>query len=106
MIEAGKLFAKVIVQTPSDVQSDSGEVTLTWATFDTVWANIVPLNPKEMELGKNFSNTVTHRFTIRYRNDLTNKMRVLYGTRIFYINGIIDPLESKEDTVLYLTEVV
>ena len=52
MIEAGKLNAKVVIQSPTDTQSQSGEVTLGWTNLDTVWANIAPLSAREINIAK------------------------------------------------------
>ena len=37
-----------------------------------------------------------HRITIRYRTDITPKMRVVWGSRIMNIREVINPDEHKK----------
>ena len=104
MIEAGKLNKKLILQQPTDNQSDSGEVSLNWVDVGPVWANIAPIGARELELAKGFAGTVSHKITIRYRT-VTNSMRLSLGSRYFYINGAVDPTGLSEDLIIYSTEV-
>lgn len=71
-----------------------GSEVVTWSTLATVWANVVDqVNPKKGgdEVTGGDMRTVQSRtiVTIRWRNDITNDMRVQWPdrSRVFQITG-------------------
>ena len=40
--------------------------------------------------------SVSHRFTMRYRNDITAKNRLKFGTRVFNIRAVINVKERNK----------
>lgn len=59
-----------------------------WATLATVYAAVVALDTTE---AKALPLSPTHRVEIRYRTDVTAKMRVLNGSQYLYIEAVLDP---------------
>ena len=89
----GRLDRKITIQTPtSAISATTGERTSTWATLDVVWATIA--YPKETMssdegLEQNRTTTTTPvEFTIRWRDDVNEKMRVYYLSQYFEIRRI------------------
>ncbi len=67
----------------------TNEQIVTWTDLGTCWAEKI-VNPKSME-GFEGDQQVAKKnyfFRIRYREDLTEQMRVVRGTEINYIKGI------------------
>src|ERR1035437_10508099 len=95
-IEAGKLRHQIELQSATNSQSASGEVTQAWTTYATVWAELAPLAGREWYRGKSFGETVSHKIVIRYRADVNTKHRALFGSRVYLFNGVITPDEIPE----------
>lgn len=90
MIIAG-LDRRIIIQSPTETRAANGEVLESWATLATVWAGVK--YPKSMgsdegiEQGR-FTATTPVEFTIRFRSDVTTKMRISYQGGYFQIARI------------------
>jgi SPP1 family predicted phage head-tail adaptor len=107
ILPAGKLDKRVSLQTATNAQDASGNFSQTWSTTATIWAAIEPLNAREIEQAKTFSDAVSHKVTIRHRSTPpTAKQRILYGSRVLLINGVVNTQEAGVETVLYCTEFV
>jgi SPP1 family predicted phage head-tail adaptor len=71
------------------------ETKLTWVDFvANLPAAIAPLKGREYFQAKETHAENTIKIRIRYRAGITSDMRVLYGTRILYIQG--DPIDPDE----------
>lgn len=77
----------------TDTQSTSGEVTSTFQEFATVQAAIRPMSGREREKAQHLHAEVTHKISMRFLENVTPKMRILFGTRVF---DIIDTLNIDE----------
>ncbi len=105
-MEAGALRHKVIIQQPTETTNSLGEITPSWTTFATVWAEILPLSGKEYWSSKQVNSEVTGKIRIRYKSGITPKMRVKYGTRIFNIEAVMNYLERNIESILLVSEVL
>ena len=90
------MFRKSVKFQTRDLSVDSygGQVT-TWTDAFTTRAAIEPLSARELFAAQAVQSEVSHRITVRYRSELANPalvgaMRVLYGTRVFNIQGAIN----------------
>ena len=102
----GELRQRITLQGPSAKQADGqGGGALVWPNVATVWAQIEPLGAHERYRHQQQQAEVTHRITIRYRGGVNAKMRVLFGSRVFRILGVITPLEYKSLLMLECLEV-
>jgi len=93
---AGKLRHSIIIQNTTE--------TTVWGTFANVRASITPLNGREYFESKQINSEEVTRFTIRYIKDITTKMRILWGTRIYDIRSIINLTETDKLMVLMVVE--
>lgn len=112
-IQAGKLNKRVIVQVNTPSQDGFGQPIPSWSTHDTIWAAIDPLVGAELVKAQQIAPEATVKITTRYRVDpntnvvdITPANRILWGTRIFEINAVIDPLEKNEELRLLCKEIL
>lgn len=89
---SGELDRRIVIQQYSATKETDGSETYTWSTLATTWAKVEYFNTPTMtsEQYEADRNTATSKvqFTIRYRTDVTKKMRVSYGLQYFDILAI------------------
>lgn len=103
MIEAGKLRHRVVIQKQIEVQDlDNGALNVTWQDIATVWSSIEPLSANEFIAAMAEASKVTTRITIRYRKDITAKMRLYHAAKEQYYN-IEGVLADKDSGLEYIT---
>ena len=105
-IAAGKLNQRVELQSATYTQDDRGEPIADWDTYATVWAEIEPLQPRQAEVARSYADSITHTITIRYTDDFLPTHRILQGTRVFAINGVINVKEADTELTIFATEVI
>lgn len=111
-MQAGKLRHRIIPQKSVSVQDPlTGEVVKNWvnlvqSTADNgIWAEVYPLSAREFTSAQATQNEITTRITIRQRNDITPKCRILYRGKIFNIEGVLpDPDSGLEYLTLPCSE--
>jgi SPP1 family predicted phage head-tail adaptor len=88
MAQIGKLNRRIVIQSFTDAQDDYGQPIRTWATLATLWASIYFKSGNEQFEAdqKTALNEVI--FTIRYRSDITEVMRVSYDSAFYDIRYI------------------
>jgi len=96
MIRAGELRNLVTIQTPT-VTVTNGDPATTWATFSQVWAKVEPLSTGEQQRAAMVEAQLSHRITIRYLSGVLPTMRILWGTRIFYLVGPPRNVEERNE---------
>lgn len=71
---------KVTIQTPVETQNTYGEPEVSWRNVATgVWAGIEPLRGREYFAAKQMNAEVEARISLRWRADVTPKMRLVHG---------------------------
>ena len=100
----GPLNKRVTIQTATESRDSHGDVAQTWATHATVWAAIEPLSGSERIVAQQAEAFTTHRVRIRYLSTVTSDMRVLYGTRYFNIESVLNIDERGEEMHLLCQE--
>lgn len=105
MMRSGNLKRKIIIQTYTKTPNDFGEVIKGWIDFKTAYASITPLSAKEF-FKAGVQAEATHKVEMRYLKDIKPKMRVLYGTRVFDIESVINVREENKTLQLICTEVI
>ena len=104
-MQAGNLRHRVTIQQVTETRDDMGGVTQTWSTFAAnLHAEIAPLSGRELLLARQVNAETTHRIRLRYRAGITPKMRVLFGSRIFAIESVLDTEERGIEVVLLCRE--
>jgi SPP1 family predicted phage head-tail adaptor len=106
MIGAGQLKHRVVIQSFTTTQSQSGQVSRTYNTLATVWAKVTPTTGREYYQSDRINAEVTHQVTIRYRDDVKPDMRIIHRGRTFEIESVIDRREAITLLDLLCKEVV
>ena len=89
MINAGNLTDRIVIEQASETRNAVGEVTLSWATFATVWADVQALSGREAERYGQMVGFTGHKVTIRQLAGVKPAMRILYqGSRTLEISAI------------------
>lgn len=100
-MQAGKLNKRILLQRPVKVQSPTtGAVTDDWADVKKLWASVVDLSARDLVAAQAGQSEVTTRITIRWRDDITDKHRIIYRNRIYNIAGVLEDDKSGKE---YLT---
>ncbi|ALB67154.1 phage head closure protein [Cronobacter dublinensis] len=90
-MQAGKLNKRILLQKPVKTQNPtSGAIESGWVDVVQVWANVTDLSARDFVAAKAGQNEVTTRITIRWRDDVTDKHRILYRGRIYDIQGVLE----------------
>ncbi len=106
-MRAGQLRNYVTIQQPTaSSPNEFGETTDTWTTYARVRAGIIPQNSREFVSAKQVRGEMTHLVEIRSLGGVTSQMRVLFGTRVLNIDGVIDADERNRQMFLACIEEV
>jgi len=100
----GDLRHQVLLQRYALLQDALDEPIETWATISTAWAKISPVTGQEFFAADQLNSSVDHKITVRYIAGLSPKDRVLFGTRIFNIEAILDTDERRRYLTLMASE--
>ena len=85
-MRAGRLRHRVTIQRGTPGQDAYGAEVLTWSDVATVWAEVhTPFTGNEQTQMDERIAMMTHQVTIRHRNDVTAKMRLLWDGRTLEI---------------------
>lgn len=106
MIAAGRLRHRVQLQRQVRGQAtETGAQTVTWEPLADVWAEVAALSARELVAAKAVDSEVTMRVTIRQRDDVTDKCRVIHRGKILNIQGVLpDPVSGLEYLTLPCSE--
>jgi len=103
-MEPGKLRHRVNLQRRTTTQSATGQPTVAWTTYAARWASVRPLQGREFMLAKQVAADVTTEIKLRYLGGVTAEDRVLFGSRIYDINTVINTDERNVELVLMCKE--
>ncbi len=102
----GELRHRVTIQQKSVTQDTYGAAVETWTALAMVWASVEPLQGKEYFSSQQMVAQVDHRIRIRYRAGITPAMRLVWGSRTFDIQAVIEPETRQRELQLMCREVV
>lgn len=103
-MRAGLLNTKVIIEQYSEAIDSVGDVSLTWTTFATVWANILTNSGKEFVQARETHSSLSRVITIRYLAGVTPQMRVNDSSTYYNILAAFDPTKQSVELKLYCDE--
>ena len=90
-MRSGKLRHRVSIETETLTPDGLGGFTSGgWnavSGMSSVPAHIMPLNSKEQLDAMKLESVITNKIRIRYRAGITSKNRIVFGSRIFHIQG-------------------
>jgi SPP1 family predicted phage head-tail adaptor len=86
---AGELRHRITIKRNTPTRSAIGTPVDSWATVGTVWAKIEPADARALNYGLQRKYELSHVVTIRETLAVHEGDRVIWGTRIFTVNGIV-----------------
>lgn len=89
----GEFRHRLTLQAADEIEDGAGGVTRTWQSLGAVWAAIAPLSADDRMIADRRLGQLTHRITLRHRNDITLSHRFVLGARVFTIRAVRDPDE-------------
>lgn len=99
-MEIGRLNSQVKIQRRSDATNELGEHASGWTDVATVWADVVKITGVQaIRTGLEMS-VVRASIRIRYRTDITSKMRVVDGAEIYDIQAVMPNSAARDYTDL------
>jgi SPP1 family predicted phage head-tail adaptor len=104
-MQAGRMRKRVELQHFSENQNDYGEKIRDYTTYATVWAEIKPLQGKELEHAQQISAETDFRIRIRYHSAVASEHRVVYGERVFEITAVKNIEERNKELILMCKEI-
>jgi len=105
-MRAGKIRRRLIIQRAIETQGATGEMSVAWVTFATVWGSVEPLRGREFWAAKEMQAEVSTRIRIRYLAGVTPKMQIVDGAKLYWIEAVIDPEMRHIQMDLMCVEVV
>jgi len=90
MTDPGRLDRLIVIEQSTPTQDAAGQDIESWATLATVWAEVVPVGGSEVFQAKQFGAEAVAKFRIRYRGDVTRKMRVVYDSDNYDIADVAE----------------
>jgi SPP1 family predicted phage head-tail adaptor len=78
------LQQKLITKDPEGIPIEN------WQNISTIWAAVEPLRGREYFQAAAVQSQNMIRFTIRYRKGITSEIRILYDSKLYDIQSIID----------------
>ena len=109
-MRAGTLRERVTIEAFISAQDAYGEPIEAWgslASNPTVWASVGSRASGEPFISGAVQTMaeVSHTVRLRYRDDITPKMRLLWrGDRTLYVENVVDPDGRKADLILMCRE--
>lgn len=91
----GEFRHRLQLEAAEETADDAGGVTRSFVPLGEVWAKIEPVTFGDRVLSDRRLGVLTHRITLRRREDLTLSYRFVLGARVFVIRALRDPDESR-----------
>lgn len=93
-IDPGALRTELSLEAPTAVSDGQGGFVEGWGTVGSIFAMLEPVAARGVFGADQALSEVTHRITLRARNDVASGMRFAQGGRAFLILAVVDPDES------------
>jgi SPP1 family predicted phage head-tail adaptor len=105
-MRAGKLRHTISIQSRSITRDAGGGAVDTWATVTdgTRPAEVRPISSGERFSDQQLQEVVTHRISCRWLSGITTKHRILFGTRAFDIQSVINWSERDRELTMFCVE--
>ena len=94
-LNIGRLDRRIVIQELTSTADEYNQPIPTWATLATVWASVKDTSGGEGYQADQLTATRNTVFTIRFRSDVRETMRILYNYRYYNIRAIKYPDRSR-----------
>lgn len=106
MIRAGELNHFCTIQSATETRDTDGGAILTWGTFSTGWFQILPLSGREFIAAGQNNSEMTHTIRGHWKSGVTNKMRLVTGSRTFEVLAAMNWGERNEELRIMAKEIL
>ncbi len=100
---AGMMRQRIRIESPVLTPDGMGGWSREWEELTTVWAQITAVSGDERIAAGQLTSEVSYRIRLRWREDITPQMRIVFGARIFAIRTII-AVDGKKRTLEIMAE--
>ena len=90
----GKRNKIIVIQSRTTSTDAYGGTINVWAEYASVWAWVQPLKGRELIAAQAAQRETTTRFNICYIEGVTSDMRIVYDSKNYEIESVIDPDEA------------
>lgn len=91
-MKAGQLKEFVTVQQAATTSDVGPGKTVAWTTLAAdLFAAVIPAGGAERLQVDGIRSYVSYRVTLRHRDDIEPKMRLIWGSRVLQIQTVVDP---------------
>ena len=91
---ANELRHRITVQVMGpDRDEDNYPIPVVWTEYKKLWAKVTHLSGKDLIAAQANQSKVVARLKIRYREDITTEMRIIYKNKVYGIDS-----QALEDT--------
>lgn len=87
----GALRRRMTLEAAVDTPDDSGSMTRSYAPLAQVWAKVTPLSGEARFVAEREEQVVQYSALIRWRDDVTTRMRLSDGGLLLLIHSVCDP---------------
>ena len=94
-VDPGRLSARLTLEAPTNLPDGQGGLIEGWEPMAELWGRVEPLRARPDESAGAAIALVTHRITIRYREDVRHAMRFIHRGRHLVIRAVRDPDETR-----------
>jgi SPP1 family predicted phage head-tail adaptor len=103
-MRAGTLRHKIELHAKTSTQGSFGELSDSWSRYAYAFAAIKPLKGIEAEHAKQVHAEAEIQITMRYNASVTETDRIIFGTRTFEINAVINNDERNRSLTILAKE--
>jgi SPP1 family predicted phage head-tail adaptor len=104
LLDPGLLRSELVLQASTPMPDGLGGYSEVWNEIGLLFGMIEPVSADRIISADQTLETVTHRITIRGREDIRSGMRFAKGSRVFNILTIHDPDETGRYLVCRVSE--
>jgi len=91
IFDPGWLRHRVVIEAPVAAPDGAGGEAVTWSVHATTWASIEPAGAREQVVAGGLTGVLTHRVTLRFRDDIAGGMRIACRGRHYRVLVAEDP---------------
>ncbi len=95
VVKIGDLRHRITFQSERKVADTYRGHTSTWDDVATVWAKVEPVSGREYYYSHQLKNVISHKITVRHRDDITAELRIVFEKRIMKIESLVNLQEQE-----------
>ena len=106
-VRAGRFRHKLILQGRTTSRGDTGEARETFAQAGATgwfWGSVEPVKADEPYVAGQWQGQVSHKILCYYRAGITPSQRILYGSRVLEVVGVVDDANRHDSMTIFALE--